>query len=194
MTPREIAPGEPMPPVLDTPHGRLYRPLPQLWQIAVLVAAFAGNAGLAWLLGAMPGDLSDNAKVFLHLPPFAVFFAGYALWVARMNAIAFDGIGRSLYRTLFLLIVRRRKPASLADVMPSRDKLLEMLVRAQKAGASFRLVAVPIGLLCGVLAGLMDTAWTAGAIFLLVCLGCVGWGYALAWLGRHGWLPMVEES
>lgn len=194
MTSRQLGPGEPLPPVMDTPHGTLYRPLPTPGQIAVLFGAFAGNSTLAWAVGEIPGDLSENARIALHVPFFAVFFAGYALWVARLNAIAFNGIGRSLVKVLFDLIVRRRAPQSPEALIPPREKLLEMLVRAQKAGASFRLAALPIGLGSGMLAMLADTAWSAGAMFLLVCLACVGWGYALAWLGRHGWLPMMEEG
>lgn len=179
---------------LDTPYGRLYRPLDQWQQILALLAAFFGGPGVGWITGSVIGDLSETASTLLYVPYVLVFFTGYALWVARLNAIAFEGIGRAVIRTLFNLIVFRRKPASVDEVLPTREKLLEMLVRAQKAGASFATVSWPIGLLAGFGAMLFDSAWSAGALFFVVGVTCVVWGYVLAYLGRRGWLPFMEEG
>ena len=179
---------------VDTPHGRLYRPLGQWWQILVLVASFFGGPALGWLVGQIPGDLSDTARTALYVPYLAIFFLGYAAWVARLNAIAFDTIGRSLLKALFLLIVRRQPPKSADDVVPSKEKLLEMAVRAQKAGASFAPASWPVALLAGLIAMMFDSATGAFALFLLVVLTCLAWGYLLARLGRRGWLPFMEEG
>jgi hypothetical protein len=179
---------------LDTPHGRLYRPLGQWWQILVLVAVFFGGPALGWLVGRVPGDLSETARTVLYVPYVAIFFLGYAAWVARLNAIAFDTIGRSLLRALFLLIVRRQPPKAAADVLPSKEKLLEMMVRAQKAGASFGPASWPVAVLAGLIAMMFDSATGALVLFLLVTLTCLSWGYLLARLGRRGWLPFMEES
>ena len=79
------------------------------------------------------------------------------------------------------------------DVLPSRERLLEMLVRAQ-AGASF----APVGWLVGLGAGLAATLFTsqvsASGLFLVVVATSGAWGHLLARLGRRGWLPFPEEE
>ncbi len=179
---------------IDTPHGRLYRPLNQWAQIGLLFAVFAGAPAVGWLVGKIPGDLSENARTFIEVPFIAVFFFGYALWIARLNAIAFDAIGKSILKALFLFIVRRRKPKSAEEFIPSREKLLEMAVRAQRAGASFAPVSWPIAVLAGLGATLFDTAWGVGARFALLAVPVIAWGYLLAYLGRRGFLPFMEEN
>lgn len=128
------------------------------------------------------------------LPGALIFFLGYAVWVARLSAIVFDTIGRSVLRALFAMIVWKRRPDSDRDVLPSRERLLEMLVRAQKAGLSF----APVGWLVGLGAGLAATLFTsqvsASGRFLFVAATSVAWGHLLARLGRRGWLPFPEEE
>jgi hypothetical protein len=189
MQPTEI-PG----PYLDTAHGRLYRPLAHGQQIGVLIAVFFGGPALGWAVGQVPGDLSETARSALYVPYVAIFFLGYAAWTARLNAIAFDAIGRSLLKALFLLIVRRQAPKSAQDVLPSREKLLEMIVRAQKAGASFGPASWPVAVLAGLAAMLIDSAASPLALLALVASSCLAWGYLLARLGRRGWLPFAEEA
>lgn len=179
---------------LDTAYGRLYRPLADGWQVAVLVAAFAMGPVLGWAVGLVPGDLSEAARTGVQAPFVLIFFFGYATWIARLNAIAFDGIGRALLKTLFVLIVKRRKPSSMEDVLPSHETLLRMAVRAQQAGASFGPVSWPIGLLAGGCAMLFDSAMSATARFVLVAASSIAWGHALGRLGRRGFLPFMEEG
>jgi hypothetical protein len=69
-----------------------------------------------------------------------------------------------------------------------------MAVRAQKAGASFGPASWPVGLLAGLIATMFDSATGTVALFLLVTLTCLAWGYLLARLGRRGWLPFMEEG
>jgi hypothetical protein len=179
---------------IDTPFGRLYRPLNQWAQIAVLFAAFFGGPAMGWAVGWVAGDLSESARALVYVPFVLVFFAGYSLWIARLNAIAFNILGRSILKAFFLMLIRRRKPDSLQDIMPTREKLLEMVVRAQKAGASFAVVSWPIGLFAGLLATLFRSEFGAVALFFLLTLSVVGWGYLLGVLGRRGFLPFMEQD
>jgi hypothetical protein len=179
---------------LDTPYGYLYRPLSDGKQIMVLIAVFFGGPGFGWVVAQVPGDLSQTARDVMFVPMMAVFFIGYALWIARLNAIAFQGIGWGLIKMAFNFLVFRRKPESPADILPSRDKLLEMLVRAQKAGASFAPAGWLVGLASGAIAALAESAMSATNLFLLVAGSCLIWGYLLAWLGRRGWLPFMESN
>jgi hypothetical protein len=186
--PDDLIPG----PFVDTPYGRLHKPLPHGQQLLVLFAAFCGGPALGWLVGQVPGDLSEGARTALYVPYVLVFALGYAAWIARLNAIAFHTIGRSLLLALFWLIVRRQRPKSAEDVLPSREKLLEMAVRAQRAGASFFPASWPVAVATGLISMLFDSAISAGALFMLTATSCVAWGYLLAWLGRRGWLPFME--
>ena len=185
---------EPVADVLDTPHGRLYKPLGTGRQALVLAAAFFGGPAVAWAVGAIPGDLSETARTLVYVPFVLVFFLGYAAWVARLKVIAFRGIGAPLLKALFLLVVFRRNPQSVQEVLPTRERLLEMAVKAQIAGASFRRVGWFLGIGAGVVAALFESAMAGTTRFALVAATCIAWGYALAFLGRRGWLPIMEES
>lgn len=179
---------------LETPYGTLYRPLREGRQLLVLLAAFAAGPACGYLVAELLGDLSKAAQTALYVPYVLIFFAGYALWVARLNAIAFEGIGWSLIKALFNLIVRRRKPKQLHDVLPSKEKLLEMMVRAQKAGASFSPVAWLIAPPTGLMSLMFDSGVERSLRFALVTASCVLFGQVLARLGRRGWLPFMEEE
>jgi len=179
---------------LDTPHGRLVKPRGSGLQALALVGAFAGGPALGWAVGRVPGDLSETARTFLYVPFVLVFFLGYAAWLARLKVILFHGLTKSLLATLFLLVVRRQKPKSIADVLPTREKLLEMAVKAQLASASFRRVGWLVGIGAGFVAAFLESAMGASVRFALVSAACIAWGYALSMLARRGWLPIPEEA
>lgn len=177
---------------LATPFGRLYRPQGQIKQIVLLIAAFVASMSLGGIAAAVPGDLSSAARVLFHVPFALVFFVGYSVWLARINALVFQGIGRSLLKALWMLIVRRKSPESPESVLPSREKLLEMLVKAQRAGASFRVVCWPIAVLGAFLGILCESRTPRLLLAALLAAGTLAWGYFLALLGRRGWLPFPE--
>ena len=177
---------------LETPHGRLYRPQSQSKQILALIASFVASMSLGSWVAAIPGDLSTAAQVAFHIPYVLVFFLGYGLWVARINALVFDAIGRSVLKALWQLIVHRKQPEARETILPSRDKVLEILVKAQKGGASFRGISwavaplgAPLGLLC-------ESATPEMQLVVLLMSTVLAWGYLLGFLGRRGWLPFPE--
>jgi len=142
----------------------------------------------------VPGDLSSAAQVILHIPYILVFFVGYSVWVARLNAIAFDAVGRSLLKALWNLIFHGKEPTSLSEVLPSKDKLVEMLVKGQRAGASFRGVSWPIALAGSLCAVLFESSMPTMALSVLTAATVICWGYILGLLGRRGWLPLPEND
>ncbi len=179
---------------METGAGWLYRPQPLGVQIPVLVAAFFGGPAIGWAVGATMAGLGEGARAFLCVPFVLVFFLGYGLWMARLQAIAFHRLGKGILKALFMLIVLRSKPARLEDVLPSREKLAEMAVKGQRAAASFLAVAVPVAIVAGVVVMFYETAMSVVAREALVVGGCVGWGWVLSFLGRRGYLPFPEEG
>jgi hypothetical protein len=179
---------------LETAAGCLYKPQRWAVQIPVAAAAFFGGPALGWAIGGMMPGLGEGARTFLCVPFVAVFFLGYGLWLARLNALAFRFIGKGVFKALFMLIVLRRKPQRLEDVLPSKEKILEMLVRGQRAASSFLAVAVPIAIVAGLVVMFYETPTPLPMREALVAGGCVAWGWALTFLGRRGFLPFPEEG
>ena len=177
---------------LETPYGRLYPPQSQGKQILALIAAFLASMSFGGWTASVPGDLSTAATVALHIPYVLVFFLGYGLWVARINAIVFDTLGRSVLKALWQLIVYRKQPDARETILPSREKLVEMYVKAQRGGASFRAIAWPAAAL-GVFVGfLCESAIPRVQLAALLAASTLAWGYLLGFLGRRGWLPFPE--
>lgn len=177
---------------LETPYGRLYPPQSQTRQIGALIAAFVASMSLGGWVAAVPADLSTAAQVGFHIPYVLVFFFGYGLWVARINALVFDTIGRSVLKALWQLIVQRKQLDAKQAVLPSREKLLEMLVKAQKGGAAFRGVSWPIAALALPLGLLCESSMRGMQLVALLAATTLGWGFILGYLGRRGWLPFPE--
>ena len=179
---------------VDTAHGRLYPPRGHWLQGGMLLAVFAAGPGLGWLAGQVLGGVSENAQIGLYFPFPVILFAGYALWAARLKAIAFDGLGRGLLWALARLVIQRKRPERLEDVLPDKDQLTTMAIRAQKAASSFLWGAVPVILLAGLAAVFIDAETGVIQRAAVVTGACLAYAWGLAWLGRRGFLPMLEEG
>jgi hypothetical protein len=179
---------------LETPYGLLYRPLPQSRQLLIVVIVFLISLAMGSVVALVPGDLSAAARVILHLPYLLVFMMGYALWVTRLSAIAFDGIGRSLLGALWRVVVHRRAPRAVEDVLPSGERLLEMVVRAQRAGSSFWPVSWPVAAIAALCATTFESGLGTLTLAALVAATTLCWGALLARAGRRGWLPLPDEE
>lgn len=177
-----------------TAHGVLYAPASQGRQLLNLFGVFC----LSLLVGFVPriafGDLSENARTFLHVPFVLVFGFGYAGWAARLQALGMELLGRSLFKALVQIILFRRKPKSLADVLPDRDKLTQLAVRGQKAASSFLIVSIPIALLSGLAAIFIKSELGWFLRFPVAVVPVVLWGWWLMRLGRRGHLPFPEPG
>jgi len=176
----------------DTPSGTLYKPKTLGVQILFLFAAFAGGPFAGWLMAESLGDLSHNAQGLLYGTPMAIFILGYALWSARLTVIALDVLGRGILRAFFELLVRRKRPKRLEEVLPTMEKLEEMAVRAQKAASSFLIVAIPVAAVSGFAITWVDSDRSALTRVAVVAAGCLVWGQVLSWLARRGYLPVLS--
>ena len=110
------------------------------------------------------------------------FFLGYGMWMARLQALAFDAVGRGLLKALFMLLIRRKKPESLEDVMPSKEKMLQMAVRAQKAAWGFLHASFPVAGLSVLIGLFVDATASAAAVSVAIGGGVVLWGACLGYL------------
>ena len=175
----------------ETSHGTLYEPKSFGFQVALLVGSFLGGPVLGWLLGLALQESTSAARLFLYVPPTLIFFLGYALWSARLAAIAFNMIGKSILRALLRILIKRELPRNTDGLLPDKEKLIHLVVRAQKAGWSFLLVSIPIAAGSGIL-GLFFGLDITGAIGVVAA--CLLWGYCLGALGRRGYLPLPESG
>jgi hypothetical protein len=177
--------------VVSTPRGPLYASKRHWLHGGVLLGAFASGPALGWIVGRLLEGVSKSARTGLYLPFPVILLAGYALWSARLKAIAFDGLGRGILIALFRLAVQHKR---LEDILPGKERLAARAVKAQKAASSFFRVSVPVALVAGLAAVIMDA--DAGVTHRAVVVGgaCIGYGWTLAWLGRRGYLPIMEEG
>lgn len=174
---------------IEMPQGRLYRPLKDGWQILILIIVIIAGPVIGWLIGAIPGDLSESARNSLGLPFFVILAIGYLIWMARVSAVLFGSVGGALFR----LFTRKEKPRTLEEIY-SREKILQATLKAQKTGTIFRAVSWPIAIITGLAALFFNTEMSSLVLSALVMAACLGWGYLLAYLGRRGFLPLGGAS
>jgi len=178
---------------IDTPDGFLYYPPKQGIQILFLIASFLTAILLGWIVSSIPGDLSDLAAGFVYFIFILIFFIGYTSWSGYTGALLFSSIKLSIIKTLFRFFVHKEKPGSLDKILPTREKLIELMVRSQKATKTFFLFSIPIGIGGGFITTLFGTAMDTAFLFVIVVISSAVYGYALSFFGRRGYLPFPEE-
>jgi hypothetical protein len=180
-------------PPRETPFGTLYPPQPLGWQLLLLAGAFFASLLCGWIPRLIMADVSATAGTLLHIPFVLVFVLGYAGWAARLQAMSMELLGRSLLRALWQWLLFRRKP-DVKQLLPDENKLLQLLVRGQKAASSFWLVALGLALISGGLALFIQSPVN----FLVRVIAITGpvllWGWVLTRLGRRGYLPFPESA
>lgn len=177
---------------LETSHGVLYRPAKGWIQILVFLVTFVGSLVAGALLSLALGARSGFAEAVLYVPCVLIFGFGYAGWATRLGALGFELIGLGLLKALYQLIVHRRKPASLAEVLPDADRMTRAAVQAQKAASSFFFVSILIGMIAAMLSLSCDMGAGVFVRAPAIAAACFAWGRFLAVLGRRGYLPFPE--
>jgi MFS family permease len=180
-------------PVLrDRGPGELSPPRTQT-QAALATAGMAvlGPAAGSALAAVMLVDSGwSQALGFFALP--LVFGFGYKIWMARLAAVAWDHLVSGWVRALWQILVQRRRPQA-KDVVPSRETLAAMADAALRATSVFGRVGLYFGALMGALAALAalpGLALVSGGTFFAAS---AAYGFALARMGRAGWLVFPES-
>ncbi len=177
-----------------TQFGTLYAPQTTLVQLVTLVGALLGGFAIAKIVIWALGRLSDTGEIGVYIAFAAVLFIGYGFWSARLKTIAFQDIGKGILIALFMLIVRRQKPNSLEELLPTEEKLTAMAVAAQQASSFFAVAGVLVTAIAAPISLLFEAEAAASERLLIVGVGLVVWGVALALLGRRGYLPILESE
>ena len=174
---------------IETPFGYLYNPPGLAKQIFSLILSFFIAIFLGWVVSSIPGDLSDFTKAFFYIPYLLVFFFGYSAWIAWLNIIVFDTIKWSMIKTILEYFLHKKKPDLIQELLPTNEKMVELMVRAQKATKTFFILSLPIGI------AVMFLKTTTSTIFLsfTVVVSAMAYGYTLSYFGRRGYLPFPEE-
>lgn len=178
---------------IDTPYGYLYYPPPQGKQILFLVASFLSAIILGLLIGSILGDLSSFATGVICFVFLLVFFLGYGLWISLVSALVFSSIKWPLIKIISKFFLRKEKTRSLNELLPEREKIIELLVRAQKYSKTFFILSWPIGFVGGLLTLLMQTSTSPVILYLLIISGSAIYGFLLSYFGRRGYLLFPEE-
>jgi hypothetical protein len=90
--------------------------------------------------------------------------------------------------------VKRKKPGNLKSILPPKEKLEEMAVRAQREASSFFIVAIPVAIGAGLAALFIESPT---GVWLRTCVisgSCLLWGWFLTNLGRRGYLPLPDKD
>ncbi len=176
----------------ETPFGIVYGHS-QAAQIVATLLAVPGGILILFLLLSRLLATSEFASAGIFIAAVSIVGFGYSIWMGRLSAIAFNKIGKGVLWSLFSLLVQRKKPESIQDVLPSKEALEEIAVAAQKAANSFAWVGFPLAVFFSALIGLGSKAMLWFTASLITFLFLFIYSYILAWLGRRGFLLLPEE-
>ena len=98
-----------------------------------------------------------------------------------------------MIKTIFGFFVHRKKPDSIQEILPTNQKLVELMVRAQKATKTFFIISWPIGIAGGIAVIFLKTLTSKFLLSILVTAGVIFYGYTISHFGRRGYLPFPEE-
>jgi len=178
---------------IATPVGHLYCPPNQGKQVLFLIASFFSAIILGLLISGIPDDLSEFATGVICFVFLLVFFLGYGLWIGLVSALLFSSVKWPMLKIFVKLIARKKKPTSLNELLPEREMLIELMVRAQKYSGTFFILSWPIGFVGGFVTLFMKTSMGSVFLFMLIIIGSAIYGFLLSYFGRRGYLPFPEE-
>jgi len=137
--------------------------------------------------------LSELAKGVIYFVYLLVFILGYSAWVSLLGVLAFSSIKLPIMRMIIRYFFHKEKPASVEEILPSREKMTELLVRAQKSARIFFILSWPIGIVGGIVSLFMNTSINSAIFFVIILITAVTFGYVLFYFGRRGYFPFPEE-
>jgi len=158
-----------------------------------IIVVFFSAILLGFIVSSIPGDLSNLATGVICFVYLLVFFLGYGLWIGLVSALLFSSVKWPLFKLFAKVFIRKEKPDSLSELLPEREKLIELMVKAQKYSRTFFILSWPIGFAGGLATMFMKTSSSSVFLFIVVTVLAVLYGYALSYFGRRGYLPLPEE-
>ena len=178
---------------LETPAGYLYNPPEPGKQVISLITFLFIAVFMGWLQSSIPGDISGFTAAVFYIPYILVFFFGYSAWLGWLNVIIFDSFKWPMIKTLFAFFVKKKKLESVRDILPSNEKMIEMMFRAQKAAKIFFILSFPISIAGGIAVMFIKTSSSTLLLSISVTVSTVFYGYVISYFGRRGYLPFPEE-
>lgn len=179
---------------VELSEGTLFKPQNAGIQFALLFAVFVAGPGFGWVIAQVLGGVSKNGQIALYISYVTILFLGYSLWSLRLKTIAFRHLGFGFFRAVLVMLIRRRKPENLEELLPTKETLEKMAVQAQAAASSFLAVSIPVSGVSGLFALVLTSQTSAFGQLALVGGSCLFWGWLLSRLARRGYLPILEEG
>lgn len=177
---------------METSFGKLYVIPSTGKQILTLVASFFIAILLGFLVSSIPGDLSEFATGIIYFIFILIFFVGYSVWIGWLKLILLSTFKKTLVKGLSSIVTKKEfdlaKELSLPD-----EKLIELMVRSQKATWVFTLIGWLFGILGGIFVLFFETQISKIILFFIVFVYAAVFGHLLHYFGRRGYFPFPEE-
>jgi hypothetical protein len=177
---------------LETPLGNLYDMPSTGKQIFTLVASFFIAILLGFILSSIPGDLSELATGIIYFIFILIFFIGYSVWMGWLKLMLLNTFKKTILKGLSSIVTK--KEFDLANELSLPDeKLIELMVRSQKATWIFALMGWLFGIPGGIVVLFFDTQFNKIILCALVLIFAAAFGHLLYYFGRRGYFPFPEE-
>ena len=178
---------------IETPSGFLYHPPRLSKQIFFLIISFFTAIFLGWIISSIPGDLSEFGKGIIYFIYFLILMIGYSVWAGILSALIFKSIKIPLIKLVFNYFIRKEKSVPLSRILPEREKVIGLMVRAQKTTKVFFIFSWIIGIPGGIAAAFFTSSMSSILIFILVLASSIAYGYFLFYFGRRGYIPFPDD-
>jgi hypothetical protein len=110
-----------------------------------------------------------------------------------VSALLLSSIKWPLIKIIAKFFIRKEKPTSINELIPEREKLFDIMLRAQKYSRTFFILSWPVGIAGGFATLFINTSMNSALLFMLVFISSIVFGYVLSHFGRRGYLPLPEE-
>lgn len=177
---------------MKTEKGIVYS-MPALGkQIIMLVASFFAAILLGFIIGRIPGDLSELATGVLYFVFITIFVLGYSIWIGWMKFKILNAFKKRILKGVKNILTKNEEGLK-HDLSLPVEKVFELLLASQKSAKIFAVMGWLFGLLGGIISLSFDTRMSKLILFLLIIIFAAGFGHLIYYFGRRGYFPFPEE-